>query len=122
MTYTRADIRRMKCDNCGEQPWFTDPFRRIEVDHIDPRGPDTEDNWQPLCGRCNRFKSNMTNAEARVAKTRWNSFGTDEPWPRGFDYETETWDDGSGVYWVYGQLFTYPIRVAIPTASRTQAV
>ena len=128
MTYTHADIRRMKCDNCGEQPWFTDPFRRIEVDHIIPlshpslTGTDTEDNWQPLCGRCNRHKSVMTNAEARTATTLRDSTGREVSWPRGFDHATGTWVDGSAVDWVYGQLFSYPVRVAVPNAQWTEAV
>ena len=114
MDYTRSDFKRMCCDNCGQRPGETDPFCRIEVDHIVPLsrgGADDESNWQPLCGRCNRHKSTMTNAEARVARTL-PGFHEDQAWPRGFDWETETWRDGSGVEWVYGQLFTYPMRVA----------
>jgi hypothetical protein len=128
MTYTRADIKRMSCDNCGEHPGATDPFRRIEVDHVLPLnhpvtpGRDVEDNWQPLCGRCNRHKSVMTNAEARVARTLPDGWGVQQPWPRGFNWETETWNDGSPVGWVYGQLFTYPVRATLPGVRYADAV
>ena len=129
MTYTRSDIKRMKCENCGQQPWYPDdPYLRIEVDHVVPLnhpgspGSDDEDNWQPLCGRCNRYKSNMTNAEARVARTMPDSTGVQRPWPRGFNWATESWDDGSAVDWVYGQLFTYPVRAALPAVRYADAV
>lgn len=104
------------------QPWYTDPYRRIEVDHVDPNGPDVDENWQPLCGRCNRHKSAMTNAQARTATHLPDASGQMKPWPRGFNHATETWDDGSGVEWVYGQLFTYPMRVALPGVRYADAV
>ena len=40
----------------------------LEVDHIRARalgGPDAYENYQLLCGRCNRLKGTGTNAEAR---------------------------------------------------------
>ena len=114
MDYKRSDFHRMCCDNCGQRPGETDPFCRIEIDHVVPLsrgGTDDESNWQPLCGRCNRYKSVMTNEEARVAATLPNAYGVDEAWPRGFDWSTQTWRDGSQVDWVYGQLFTYPVRL-----------
>ncbi len=45
-----------RCVVCGRQP----PIVRLDQDHKIPRlrgGGNEKDNWQPLCGECNNFKS-----------------------------------------------------------------
>lgn len=45
-----------RCAICGK----SEPEVKLEQDHKIPRlrgGGDNEDNWQPLCGVCNNFKS-----------------------------------------------------------------
>ncbi len=49
--------------------WF-DNIRHFELDHIFPRakgGMDWVDNFQLLCGSCNRIKGDRTQEEARAA-------------------------------------------------------
>ena len=54
------------CNLC--HTWF-DSDRHFEMDHIFPRskgGQDWVDNFQLLCGSCNKIKSNKTQEEARA--------------------------------------------------------
>ena len=84
-------------------------------------GFDAPDNWQPLCGRCNRFKSVFTNQEATTATHLRSRDGNLEPWPRGFDHQRQRWLDGSALGYVHGMLFSYPIRVALPSCRYANA-
>lgn len=114
---TRSYLRNLPCNNCGQNPGSTDPYSRIELDHIVPLsrgGSDDDTNLQPLCGRCNRFKNNMTNSEAALVRFTPTSEGTRAPWPRGWDWTTNEWTDGDTIRWVNGNLFAFPLRSHIP--------
>ena len=55
-----------KCNGCGH----SFPFQNFTRDHIIPKakgGPDTDENLQLLCGRCNSIKGNRT-MEYLIAK------------------------------------------------------
>jgi len=87
-------LREQGCVNCGQPYGRTDVWRRIELDHITAWGkaPDLEvdniKNLQPLCGRCNRYKSSHTYEELNLRVI--------VNWPNGFD-----WDRLSWITWSY---------------------
>jgi 5-methylcytosine-specific restriction endonuclease McrA len=64
---TRARILErngLSCAMCGATAGDIDPYnsnRRItlQVDHIDPDGPTTDDNLRTLCNNCNEGRSNI---------------------------------------------------------------
>ena len=82
-------LRQQGCVNCGQPYGRTDPYRRIELDHITAWGkaPEIEvdnfDNLQPLCGRCNRYKNQYTYEELNLRLI--------VNWPNGFDWDRLAW-------------------------------
>ena len=92
-------IKDMACANCGIAAGSTDPYNRIEADHIIPAvrgGSDDPSNLQPLCGICNRYKSSWTNEE--VAKgffPQWRKRpdldAAEVHYPTDFDRINEEW-------------------------------
>ncbi len=63
----RAETR---CELCG----IHDEVRALEVDHIIPKskgGPDTLENYQALCYRCNTQKKNLDDTDFRQWRTQY---------------------------------------------------
>lgn len=85
----KRELRRQGCINCGQPYGRTDVWGRIELDHIIPWGqlPEREannmDNLQPMCGRCNRYKSSHTYEELNLHQI--------PDWPRDFDWTRLAW-------------------------------
>ena len=113
------------CANCGQAPGSSDPYNRIEVDHIFPvarGGKDEDNNYQPLCGICNRYKADWTNEECRdgvFPEWRMHSpyAGGYRPYPTDFNRTTEEWtiktfSRGEWIeptLYIYGKLFDVPV-------------
>ena len=134
-----GDIRLAGCANCGQPYGDTDPYRRIERDHIvalSRGGTNDPSNLMPLCGMCNRFKNKWTLEELQDPASI--------PWPNEFDWDACKWIDWnlpkaegrrrhehiknggrysdfdhvdiprirelSDALWVHGKLFDYPVR------------
>ena len=134
-----GDIRLSGCANCGQPYGDTDPYRRIERDHIVAwanGGTDDPSNLMPLCGTCNRFKNKWTLEQLQDPASI--------PWPLDFDWDTGEWIDWrlpqaegrrryehirdggswgdfehvdipkvrerSPAQWVHGELFDFPVR------------
>lgn len=82
-------LREQGCVNCGQPYGHTDPYRRIELDHIIAWGKLPEgrrgdvDELQPLCGRCNRYKGPHTYEELNLHQI--------PDWPKGFDWDRLAW-------------------------------
>lgn len=63
-----------KCELCGVDA----SVRALEVDHIVPKslgGPDSLDNYQALCYKCNTNKGNRSNIDLRSLSEDYVSYG-----------------------------------------------
>lgn len=54
----------LTCARCGTTAGAPDPYNAqrkitLQVDHIDPDGPTTDDNLRTLCHNCNEGRSNL---------------------------------------------------------------
>ena len=62
-TYTEAEIMDL-CEKYGNRCLRCRRDAKLYADHVDPKGPHTIDNIQPLCRRCNNTKHNSKQNQA----------------------------------------------------------
>lgn len=50
----------------------------VQVDHIDPDGPESMDNYQAVCIPCHRWKTGVEGAQGKARKARDRKQGTEK--------------------------------------------
>ena len=50
----------------------------VQVDHIDPDGPESMDNYQAVCIPCHRWKTGVEGAQGKARKARDRQQGTEK--------------------------------------------